>query len=158
MVEIDDLDRQILALLAEDSRFSYRELAKRLGISHVNVSTRIRRLEDQNIIQGYTAVLNPEVLDLYPLCIRVSAGPGADFSEIGREIAELDITQVVLIVSGECELLALAMCRDRQEAIELLTEISKIPGVDKGESHVVLETIKLGGKLLRRGFSHRSNR
>lgn len=152
------MDHRILALLAEDSRRSYREMAKRLGISHANVSTRIKRLEDQNIIQGYTAVLNPEVLDLYPLCIRVSTGPGADFSEIGREIAELDIMQVVLIVSGECELLALAMCRDRQEAIELLSKILKIPGVDKAESHVVLETIKLGGKLLRRGFSHRSNR
>jgi len=124
MVEIDDLDRQILLLLAADSRLSYRELAKRLGISHANVSTRIKRLEDQNIIQGYTAVLNPERLDLYPLCIRVSAGPGADFTEIGREIAELDITQVVLIVSGECELLALAMCRDRQEAIELFKTLN----------------------------------
>lgn len=153
MAEIDDLDREIIALLAADSRLSYRELAKRLGISHANVSTRIKRLEDQNIIQGYTAVLNPERLDLYPLCIRVSAGPGADFTEIGREIAELDITQVVLIVSGECELLTLAMCRDRQEAIELLSEISKIPGVDKAESHVVLETIKLGGRLLKKNFS-----
>jgi DNA-binding Lrp family transcriptional regulator len=56
---------------------------------------------------------------------------------------------VVLRVSGDCELLVLAMCEDRQEALELLNEISGIPGVDKAESHVVLETVKVSGKKMR---------
>jgi DNA-binding Lrp family transcriptional regulator len=148
-LELDELDRKILALLSEDSRRSYREIAKHLGVSHANVSGRIRRLEEGGVIKGYTVILDPEVMNLYPLCLRISAGPRADLSEIGREVASLEKVHVVLRVSGDCELLALTMCEDRQEALNLLSEISGIAGVDKAESHVVLESLKLSGKNLK---------
>ncbi|UCD44567.1 MAG: Lrp/AsnC family transcriptional regulator [Candidatus Bathyarchaeota archaeon] len=149
MIELDAMDKTILKLLSEDSRRSYREIAKELGVSHANVSARIRRLEDARVIRGYTTVLDPETLNLYPLCIRISAGPGADLSSIEREVARLERSNVVLRVSGDCELLVLAMCEDRQEALELLNEVSGIHGVDKAESHVVLEAVKISGKNMR---------
>lgn len=148
-LELDELDRKILALLSEDSRRSYREIAKHLGVSHANVSGRIKRLEEGGVIKGYTVILDPEVMNLYPLCLRISAGPRADLSEIGREVASLERVHVVLRVSGDCELLALAMCEDRSEALNLLSEISGINDVDKAESHVVLESLKLSGKNLK---------
>jgi len=148
-LELDELDRKILALLSEDSRRSYREIAKHLGVSHANVSGRIRRLEEEDVIKGYTVILDPEVMNLYPLCLRISAGPRADLSEMGRAVASLEKVHVVLRVSGDCELLALTMCEDRQEALNLLSEISGIAGVDKAESHVVLESLKLSGKNLK---------
>ena len=148
-LELDELDRKILALLSEDSRRSYREIAKHLGVSHANVSGRIKRLEEEGVIKGYTVILDPEVMNLYPLCLRISAGPRADLSEIGREVASLEKVHVVLRVSGDCELLALTMCEDRQEALNLLSEISGIAGVYKAESHVVLESLKLSGKNLK---------
>ena len=148
MVEIDKLDREILDILSEDSRLSYREVAKRLGVSHASVSTRIRRLEDEHVIRGYTTVVDPEYLGMYPMCVRISAGPGASFSDIGREVAKLRKAYVVLRVSGDCELLALGMCSDKREALEMLLEISKIEGIEKAECHVVLETLKMMGKHL----------
>jgi len=148
-LELDELDRKILALLAEDSRRSYREIGKTLGVSHANVSGRIKRLEDEDVIKGYTVILDPEAMNLYPICLRISAGPRTDLSGVGSEIAKLEKVHVVLRVSGDCELLVLTMCEDRPEALELLSEISGIPGVDKAESHVVLESIKLSGKNLR---------
>ena len=147
--ELDDLDRKILELLAEDSRMSYREISKHLGTSHANVSHRIRRLEEDGVIRGYSVVVDPEAMNLYPLCIRVSAGPGADPEEIGKTISKLEDAHVVLRVSGDCELLALGMSRDRHDAINLLSQISRIPGVEKAESHVVLESMKLSGKTLK---------
>jgi len=148
-LELDELDRKILTLLSEDSRRSYREIAKHLGVSHATVSGRIRRLEEEGVIKGYTVILDPEVMNLYPLCLRISAGPRADPLEIGREVASLEKVHVVLRVSGDCELLALTMCEDRQKALNLLSEISGIAGVDKAESHVVLESLKLSGKNLK---------
>ncbi|MBC8224914.1 Lrp/AsnC family transcriptional regulator [Candidatus Bathyarchaeota archaeon] len=147
--EIDDLDRKILALLTDDSRLSYREIAKQLGVSHANVSGRIRRLEELNVILGYTVVTDPEAMELYPLCVRISAGPGADLSQIGRDVSEMEKAHVVMRVSGDCELLVLAMCDDRQEAMDVLQEISEVPGIDKAESHVVLESLKMSGKKLK---------
>jgi Lrp/AsnC family transcriptional regulator for asnA, asnC and gidA len=146
---IDDLDREILKLLQSDSRMSYRDVAKALNVSHVSVSTRVKAMEESGIIKGYTVVTDPDALGSYPLCLRISAGSGSDLSEIGAKVAEYQDISVVLRVSGECELLALAMCRDRQSAVELLDKIGGIPGIDKAESHVVLESIKLSGHELK---------
>lgn len=145
MAKLNELDLKILELLEEDSRQSYREMAKKLNVSHVNVSNRIQSMEQEGIIRGYTTITNPDRLDYYALCLRISADPGADLSGIGRKIAENDSVDVVLRVSGECELLALAVCGSRDAAIQLLDEINDIPGIQKAESHVVLEAIKLGG-------------
>lgn len=146
---IDNLDNDILKLLQADSRMSYREIAKALDVSHVSVSTRIKAMEESGVIRGYTVVTDPDALESYPLCLRISAGSGSDLSTIGFKVAEHEEISVVLRVSGECELLALAMCLDRQSAVELLDEISGIPGIEKAESHVVLEAIKLSGHKLK---------
>lgn len=146
---LDDLDRRILGLLQGDSRMSFREIAKALDVSHVSVSGRLRAMEESGVIRGYTVVTDPDALGSYPLCLRISAEPGSDLSEIGARVAEHEEVSVVMRVSGECELLALAMCRDRQSALGLLDKISGIPGIGKAESHVVLEAIKLGGIKLK---------
>jgi DNA-binding Lrp family transcriptional regulator len=149
MVQREDLDDEMIRMLMHDSRLSYREIAKALGISHVSVSSRIKAMEERGMIAGYTAVVNPDAQGRYPLCLRISAESGVDLSEIGGKLADNEEVSVVLRVSGECELLALAVCPDRECAIMLLDEVAAIPGVDKVESHVVLETMKLGGKKLR---------
>ena len=146
--QIDDLDRDILKLLQADSRMSYREMAKALDVSHVNVSSRIRALEESGVIRGYAVVTDPDALGSYPLCLRISAAPGGNLSEIGSRVADQEEVSVVMRGSGDCELLALAMCRDRQSAVELLDRVSGIPGIEKAESHVVLESIKLSGRKL----------
>ena len=51
-MDLDDLDLEIVQLLSEDARLSYREIAKRLAISHANVSNRIKRLEQKDVIRG----------------------------------------------------------------------------------------------------------
>jgi DNA-binding Lrp family transcriptional regulator len=63
-------------------------------------------MEEERIIRGYTTIIDPEYLDLYSLCIRISAKTGADPSAIGREIASFDRVYVVMRVSGDCDLLA----------------------------------------------------
>jgi len=146
---LDELDRKILGLLQKDSRMSCREIAKALDVSHVSVSSRMRALEESGVIRGYTVVTDPDAMGSYPLCLRISAEPGSDLSEIGARVAEHEEVSVVMRVSGDCELLALAVCADRQSALGLLDEIGGIPGIGKAESHVVLEAIKLGGIKLR---------
>ncbi|MEX2752921.1 MAG: Lrp/AsnC family transcriptional regulator, partial [Candidatus Freyarchaeota archaeon] len=107
---LDELDKKIVELLSADSRLSYREIAKKLGVSHINVSSRIKKLEDEKVIRGYTVILNPEYLNLYSLCIRISAKTGANLATVGSEIASLPRVYVVLRVYGDFDLLVLGMC------------------------------------------------
>jgi len=143
------VDEEILKLLQKDSRQSYREIAKQLDISHVSVSSKVKALEERGVIKGYTTITDPDKLNSYPLCLRISAGNGVDLSKMGEKIADYPEVNVVMRVSGDCELLALAMCKNRVSALKLLDEISAIKGIGKVESHIVLEAIKLGGIRLK---------
>ena len=64
MSDLDDLDRQVLRLLARDGRRSYTDLAKDTGLSTSAVHQRVRRLEQRGAITGYRAVLDPIVAGL----------------------------------------------------------------------------------------------
>jgi len=149
MADKIEMDKDILKLLSEDSRQSYRDLAKQLDISHVSISNKVRNLEDTGVIKGYTTIIDPDMMNYYPVCLRISASQGGNLSEIGDKIADFSDVSVVMRVSGDCELLALAMCEDRGSALRLLDDINDIEGIAKAESHIVLEAIKMGGFKLK---------
>ena len=149
MADKIEMDKDIIRLLSEDSRQSYRELAKQLDISHVSVSHKVRNLEETGVIKGYTTIIDPDKMNYYPVCLRISTSQGGTLSEIGDKIADFSDVSVVMRVSGDCELLALAMCEDRESALRLLDDINDIDGIAKAESHIVLEAIKMGGIKLK---------
>ena len=57
---MDDLDQQLIALLRQDARLSVADLAHKLRVSRGTVNNRMRKLEDQQVIVGYTVRLRPE--------------------------------------------------------------------------------------------------
>ncbi len=71
---VEDIDRQILRLLATDGRMSYTDLGKATGLSTSAVHQRVRRLEQRGVIRGYGAVLDFDAIGL-PLTAFVSVTP-----------------------------------------------------------------------------------
>lgn len=71
---MEDLDRQIVRLLAEDGRQSFTDLAKATGLSVSAVHQRVRRLEKREVIRGYHADIDPDQVGL-PLTAFVSVKP-----------------------------------------------------------------------------------
>ena len=74
---LDDVDRALLAALAEDSRAPVSELAKRVGLSAPSTSERLKRLETQRVIDSFTVQVDPRALG-YTLqaIVRVKPLPG----------------------------------------------------------------------------------
>ncbi len=68
-MKIDEIDVRILHELQKDSRISIRELSKRVNLSPPSVTERVRRLEDNNIIEGYAIRLNKKKLGFAIDCI-----------------------------------------------------------------------------------------
>ena len=60
---IDRIDRNILVELQKNARLSNVELSKRVGLSPTPCLERVKRLEKENYIKGYQAILNPEKLE-----------------------------------------------------------------------------------------------
>ncbi|MGH8826807.1 MAG: Lrp/AsnC family transcriptional regulator [Jiangellaceae bacterium] len=71
---MEEIDRQIVGLLARDGRMSYTDLGKATGLSTSAVHQRVRRLEERGVIRGYAAVVDPEALGL-PLAAFISIKP-----------------------------------------------------------------------------------
>ena len=74
MSGVEDIDRQIVTLLAEDGRTSFTDLGKATGLSTSAVHQRVRRLEQRGIIKGYAAVVDAGALGL-PITAFVSVTP-----------------------------------------------------------------------------------
>ena len=74
---LDDIDRALLAALAEDGRAAISELARRVGLSAPSTSERLRRLQSQGVIGGFTVQIDPRALG-YTLqaIVRVKPLPG----------------------------------------------------------------------------------
>lgn len=71
---MEDLDREIVRLLAEDGRRSFTDLARDTGLSVSAVHQRVRRLEKRGVLRGYRAVVDPDEAGL-PLTAFVSIKP-----------------------------------------------------------------------------------
>jgi Lrp/AsnC family leucine-responsive transcriptional regulator len=74
LTAVEAINKQILALLAQDGRLSFTELARHTGLSVSAVQQRVRRLEERGVIRGYAASIDPEAVGL-PLTAFVSIKP-----------------------------------------------------------------------------------
>ena len=57
---MNDLDQKILAMLVDDGRMSFADIARELGISRVHARDRVQRLIDDGVIEKFTVIVNPE--------------------------------------------------------------------------------------------------
>src|SRR5438552_1886697 len=86
MSELDDVDARILGILVEDGRRSFREVARRAGITTPTVQTRIKRMMDEGLILGVSPIFNPSKFQLglvFQLYLRVNP---AEIEEIARNL------------------------------------------------------------------------
>jgi Lrp/AsnC family leucine-responsive transcriptional regulator len=100
--DLDDLDRQVLELLAGDGRRSYTDLAKDTGLSTSAVHQRVRRLEQRGAITGYSACVDPGAAGL-PLTAFVSVTPidPAAPDDAPDRLAHLKAIEACHSVAGE---------------------------------------------------------
>ena len=57
---LDELDRKIVKLLIQNARMSYSDIGEKIGISRVAVRSRVQALEQNGVIEEYTAIINPQ--------------------------------------------------------------------------------------------------
>jgi len=143
---LDRTDRQILSALQADGRISNVALAKKVNLTPTPCLERVRRLERDGYINGYTALLNPKMVDAGLLVfVEISLlrnSPDA-FSDFRREASKLAGILECHLVSGNFDYLIKARVKDMDEYRKLLGEkILSLPGVSDSRSYVVMEEVK----------------
>jgi len=128
--------------LVADSRLSYREVSRRVKLSVATVKTRVKNLEKEGVIRGYTTILNPQELgyDVVALIeIVVSKGKLLDVEE---ELAKNPNVYAVYDVTGASDAIIVVRFHRREELSKFVKSILRMEYVERTLTHVVLGVTK----------------
>lgn len=121
--ELDAIDHKILEMLLENSRYSMRDIAKKVFLSSTAVAARVERLERNNIISGYHVSVNPIMMGYYVKAyIQIQVEPRQKnefypYMEKHRHVLECDC------VTGEYTMLIKVIFRTTMELDQFINEI-----------------------------------
>jgi DNA-binding Lrp family transcriptional regulator len=145
---LNETDMKILQVLMEDARFSSRQIAKKVGISVGTVLSRIKKMEQEGLIKGYSVTMNHEKLG-YELTVvmEVTVSKGR-LVEIENEIAKTPNVCSVYDVTGLTDAFIIAKFKSREELGKFTKRLLALPYIERTNTHVVLTTVKEDFRLL----------
>jgi len=143
---IDRIDKNILVELQKNGRLSNVELSKRVGLSPTPCLERVKRLEKEQYITGYKAILNPHQLGAALLVfveITLTKTSPDVFDDFANAVDELDVIQECHLVSGDFDFLLKTRVKDMLAYRELLGDtLLRLPAVSESRTYVVMDEIK----------------
>lgn len=140
--KVDEIDLKIIRLLQEDSKSSYNKIAASLGIAVGTVYNRIRNLEDEGIIKGYTAIVDPNKLGLGLTALILIQADGQHLPEVENELAKLYDVISIYDITGNYDIAITARFEERAMLNNFIKKILIMPHVNKTVTNVVLNVIK----------------
>ena len=133
---------KLIKLLIENSRRSYTELARALGVTEAAVRKRIRKLEELGVIKRYTIEVDPRRLGYGITCfIGLDVSP-EKYMRMIRGLRERSEVIRLYSTSGDHNILAECWLKDLEELSRFLGELEKAPGAIRVCPAIVLERIK----------------
>lgn len=143
---IDQLDRKILSRLQHDSRSSLQEIGQAVGLSPTPCWNRIRKMEENKVIEGYTVRLSAQALGLHDtVLIQVTLDSHSDntLEAFGEMLAAIPEVVEAHLVSGDYDYLLRVVVKDTRDYERFLREkLYRIKGIQHSRSSFVLRTLK----------------
>lgn len=150
-VKLDFIDRQIIELLQEDGRMANNELARQVGLTTTPTLERVKRLEREGVIKGYTAWIDKSSVDkgLTVFCnIKLSVHQFGKMEEFSNHIHSIPEILACYNTTGEYDYLLHVVVKDTNEYEQFLrTKLTQIPGVERIYTGIVLSVIKEQSKI-----------
>ncbi|MFT3972271.1 MAG: Lrp/AsnC ligand binding domain-containing protein [Amaricoccus sp.] len=146
--DLDQFDRRILEVLAEDGRISVTDLSARVGLSKTPCQVRMRRLIDEGYIEGFRAVLNPAKLGLEHVAfaeVKLSDTRERALAEFNAAVRRVPEIEEAHMIAGRFDYLLKVRTADIRRYREVLGEkISSLPHVASSSTSVAMESVKEG--------------
>ena len=139
---MDDTDRHLISLLRKDARTNVATLAHKLGVVRGTVTNRLRKLEDDQVIVGYTVRLRP---DAEPRAIRAWMSVLVDGNQTRAVIASLlgePAVEALHDTNGRWDLLAELRVETMAELSQVLERVRLIKGIANTETSILLATYR----------------
>ncbi|SFR94367.1 Lrp/AsnC family transcriptional regulator, regulator for asnA, asnC and gidA [Halomicrobium zhouii] len=139
----ESTERRILSVLEEDAQASYAEIANRADVSKPTVRKYIQKLEEEGVIVGYSADVDPKKLASQTIAL-VGIDVASDcYVESTRELAELDEVESLYTSSGDHMLMAEVRAADGGAVGDVIEEsILGVEGVTAAHPSFLQERLK----------------
>ena len=139
---MDRTDRQIVALLLEDARRPYGDIARRVSLSAPAVKRRVDRMRASGALRGFTAVLDPGSLGATTeALVELFFAPGTLLDQVAATLARHPEVVEAWSVTGEPDAVARVRTRDNADLERVIMEIQKEGPVERTRSQVVLSQL-----------------
>jgi Lrp/AsnC family leucine-responsive transcriptional regulator len=143
---MDKTDRKILFALQRNGRASLQEISQSVGLSSTPCWNRIKRMQDDGVIERYTINLNAEALGFgETVMVQITLDSHSDntLEKFGETLASIPEVVEAYLVSAEYDYLLRIVVKDSKDYERLLREkLYKIKGVRHSKSSFVLRTLK----------------
>ncbi len=139
--QFDIIDQQILRILREDGRASRATIAEVVGLSEPAVGARVRKLEQNGVIAGYRAVLNPDALGLHVCAyVAIAPQPRHPAAKLVENLKRLPEIEELHAVAGQHGYVAKVRVASTQALDVFLDRLWMVEGVERTETTVILRT------------------
>ncbi|KNG93637.1 Lrp/AsnC family transcriptional regulator [Pseudaestuariivita atlantica] len=143
---MDAIDLKILAALRKDARLTHQQLSEQVGLSPTPCARRIRRLEADGIITGYSARINEAKLGFeVSVFVSVKLDQQVDdrLQNFERNVRVFPEVVDCWLMTGTFDYLLRIVVRDLHEFEQFLTgKLTKLPGVASLESSIPIRRVK----------------
>ncbi|ESP94437.1 transcriptional regulator [Pseudoalteromonas luteoviolacea 2ta16] len=137
---ISKQDERLISVLRSNARASISELARMLDMSRTTVQSRLQKLEQSGVIQGYKVDFGQDYLGNLVsahVSIKVKQKLTAKTNNALKQLANI---AALYAISGEYDMIAIVEAQSLEQLSQLLDEIGNLDGVERTNSAVILET------------------
>jgi len=135
---MDDTDRAILDHLRADSRAAFTDIADQLGVSEATVRSRVRQLEEDGTIEGFTVrVRGASVRALANVQVEVNVHS----MQVGEAVLDLDGVEEVWELTGEYDLAVIAHADTTEQLNTIVDGIRRVDATRATRTSVILDEL-----------------
>jgi Lrp/AsnC family transcriptional regulator, leucine-responsive regulatory protein len=139
---LDEIDLRILRELKQDARISWRELGEAVHLSPTSAADRVRRLERDGVIGGYTVRVDPAALGrTVRAVIDVSLGAGILVDDFEARLASRDEIAFAAYVTGTADYSIIVECRGADGLDAFVRWLRADAGVSRTETKMLLRIV-----------------
>lgn len=151
---MNKLEKELLNLLTENARYSYRQLADITGLTEAEAESAVRGLEEKGAIVKYAAIVNTEVAGdkKVQALIEVKVAPQKlkGFDSYAEELYSFKEVQSLYLMSGGFDLAVFVEGESITDIAKFIAEkLSVINGITSVATHFILKKYKIEGQITR---------
>jgi DNA-binding Lrp family transcriptional regulator len=139
---LDELDMKIMTLLQQDSRISFNKIAEKLGISVGTAYNRVRDLEKNGVVRGYTVILDSTKLGFELTALILIQAEGKHLEEVETEIAKASSVIAVYDITGDYDAAIVTKFKDRASLNDFVKNLLSTSHIKRTVTNVALNVIK----------------